>query len=305
MRIIGQLRCFSDILATKVETRNKRCRRLLCSGPSTRNREAAFCDTSCSGPFTRNREAAMIAFDVSRAKTTDEEPPMIVYAPGLTSVRDGEKGQALKQFAKEHGFDCTTMDHYGHGESAGSISDARFGISHALNDLHEVIQKTQRSQEQKLVLCGASFGAYLSIRLVEKEPYKQRLMAILAIGGAYALPDLVNHLPKDPSTGSLIVPAHEPGIQPYTLHSAFAEDAKTCPKMDDLAKSIMDVPILIVHGANDNIVPMTLVERFCEIRGKPDLLVIDGDNGDHRLNKPLPQIMESFSSFLQDLPLNK
>lgn len=154
----------------------------------------------------------------------------------------------------QRGISVMIFDYRGYGRSTGEPSEAGF-YQDALASYDYLIQQRRISPE-RLIIFGRSLGS--------------------GVAGEVAI--------RRPSAG-LIVEGSFPSIQAMSDHHYFGLPARWFMDVDfNLAKKVraLHVPLLVIHGGQDSIVPMALGRQVFEAAPEPKrwYLVSGADHND-------------------------
>ncbi len=195
------------------------------------------------------------------------EAPPYLFLHGLGSARKGEKSTSLLAHAQARGRGFLRFDMRGHGESSGRLGRVTIG---------ELIQDTLRVLEHTgpAVVAGSSLGGLVGAYAAAARPELVRALALLApalglLADLGAMLDARGRLWTNDGQGFV--------VEPRVLADAKALDEH------GLAARLC-VPVLVVHGAADDVIPFRASERlFAAIpHAQKQLWIVPG--GDHRLN---------------------
>ncbi|MFO1053878.1 MAG: alpha/beta hydrolase [Planctomycetota bacterium] len=207
--------------------------------------------------------------------------PGVVYLHGLTSVRRGEKSEAVFARARARGMEAWRFDMRGHGESSGTLSTTT--LTDLVDDTTAVLRDIGPA-----FLFGSSLGGLVAAWTTTGRPQ--------AVAGLLLLAPALRFLPRlrarlDDS-GRLTLP-HGGGVLefgPEVLADFESHD-------ESLLGPSLSCPVLCVHGALDDTVPVDcsrdLLARIPHRRKK--LVVFD--EGDHRLNREIGTILDEADRF--------
>ncbi len=214
-------------------------------------------------------------------------PPLVVGSHGLLSSGSSPKQIEMARKCGLNGMAYFRFDHRGCGQSEGSKADAA-DFNGRCRDLQCAIQflRSNYDLDPKTGLFGSSLGGAVCLSVAAAI----RIHALVTVAA-----------PLDSS--SLIDSAH--GVVPAGLSA----DLALSPRFRfDLSAVLPDISnILIFHGENDSVVPVSHARRLFEKAGRPKKLVIQ-ENGDHVMSLALHQksfMRESilwFSTILNDRP---
>lgn len=200
----------------------------------------------------------------------DELPgtePGYVFLHGLGSVRNGEKSTSLLAHAAAAGRACLRFDMRGHGESSGRIGQVPVGA--LIADAIAVLERRGPS-----IVVGSSLGGLVGAHVAAARPDRIAGLALLA-PALGLLADLPRRL--DPHGRLWMADGRGYRVEPHVLADARALDER------GLAARL-DVPTLVVHGTDDEVIPPVASERFfAALRtARKELWIVPG--GNHRLN---------------------
>jgi pimeloyl-ACP methyl ester carboxylesterase len=199
--------------------------------------------------------------------------PAYVYLHGLASVRVGEKSEALRAHAAARGRAFWRFDLRGHGESDGQIGHAT--LSELVTDTLAILELSGPS-----ILVGSSMGGLCAAFAAAAAGERVRGLVLLSPAFGY-LPAMQQRLEPDGTlkTGS----DRRIAMHPRVLADAAHMDEAALP-------SRLPMPVLMVHGTADEVVPHQQSERFFAAipHAHKELWIVDG--GDHRLNREVLQI---------------
>ena len=210
-----------------------------------------------------------------------------VFVHGLLSNAMGEKSTSLWEHAKQQNRSWVRFDQRGQGESDGS--HRQFRVSRVYVDLLHVLEFIGRSRPKFLV--GSSLGGWVSACVARREELNVQGMLLLAPAFNFVeeiyqwLAPAEREIWQQTGRYTLPTPYDEDG---FSLAYQVVEDAR---QFDVFANPVdYPFPVTILHGENDEVVPLELSERFVQhASSKVDLNVIPG--GDHRLTSEIQTII--------------
>lgn len=191
-------------------------------------------------------------------------PPVVIGCHGLLSDRTSPKQIALAQACSERGIAFLRLDHRGCGESAGRL-DVVTTLGARADDVHAAIRLITSRPDldgDRIGLFGSSLGGAVCIAVAG--------MAQTAALVTFAAPVRSRPLVEPPLPSGLDA-GH--GRMRSILKGGF-----------DLAGLLPRVGrILVVHGADDEIVPLAHAHEIFAKAREPKRLIIQ-PGGDHRMS---------------------
>lgn len=204
---------------------------------------------------------------------------IVILCHGFMGYKDSWTNRALSEELARRQIATLRFDFFGHGRSEG--------------DLHNLLLSTLIEQTQsamalmrghgftQIALLGSSFGGLVATLVAAKEPSVAALALRCPVGDfpallrrrfgrvAIELWRRLGHVPES--------------IAPIPVRYAFFED---CLRHDTgRAASQLRVPTIIVHGDQDEVIPVSQAQELCaHIPAEKALHVIPG--ADHRFSGP-------------------
>jgi alpha-beta hydrolase superfamily lysophospholipase len=171
------------------------------------------------------------------------------------------------------GYDVVIFDYQGCGDSEGHLKDKT--ATRDIEDLKSIIDFIDI--EQKIIIYGASFGAFTALNLAMKDGRIDALVLkspITDFQTIYSTLDLEEELNRG---------FHEDGIQ-YMIYNK-----------DDL----LSIPIRIVHGNADTTVPVEESRRLGYLLPDVELRLIE--YADHQYRKREDELRAVLREFFEEL----
>lgn len=200
-------------------------------------------------------------------------PSVVIGCHGLQANRHSPKQIALAKACNHAGMAYFRFDHRGCGDSQGDFAEVT-SLDARCEDLRRAMQALDQLAELGPVisLFGSSFGGTTVLKTASENP----------------VPALITYAaPVESRT------IHKASIDGHNLPATF-EQALTFDITEHLEKISN---ILVIHGRNDEIVPVSHAEIIYRHADRPKDLIIQ-DGGDHRMSDPVHQ-QQFESRFLQ------
>jgi pimeloyl-ACP methyl ester carboxylesterase len=222
--------------------------------------------------------------------------PWVVFLGGFRSDMTGTKATHLEAWARSSGRAFLRFDYTGHGGSSGRFEDGCIGDWAA--DAEAAIA---RLTEGPVVLVGSSMGGWIALLVAG------RIDRVAGLVGIAAAPDFTEDLMWARFSEAQQREMDERGR--IELPSAYSEepDIVTWRLIDDgrarlvlRAPLALPFPVRLLHGTDDEDVPMDVALRLLIHAGSPDmqLTLVRGEG--HRFSTPerLAQIVAAVEEVL-------
>lgn len=205
----------------------------------------------------------------------NKEKLVVLFVHGHSSSKYTKNFVKLSELLKEKGMSSFRIDLYGHGESDGKFEDCN--VTEAVDDILKAIDYLKKKGYHRIGLLGSSFGGISSMVaasktndldfLVLKSPVSNYKEKYLATNGKAFLDQWKKEKVRDydASEGKVL-----------RLKYSFYEDAL---KNDAYkAAPLINVPTLIVHGDQDEAVPVEQSIKISRIFSKCKLVIVEGSD---------------------------
>lgn len=211
--------------------------------------------------------------------------PNYVFLHGLASVRAGEKSASLLAHAAARGQGFVRFDMRGHGESSGQLGQV--SVSELIDDAERVLARSGPAN-----VIGSSLGGLVAAHLAARRPDLVRRLALLA--PAFGLmPHIREHIDANDYMHTSEGPSFH--VEPHVIEDAERLDERGLPQR-------LQVPTLLVHGTDDDIIPPQTSERFFAAMPYPNKQLWLVPGGDHRLNTVADEIWQRIDALPTDGP---
>ena len=206
----------------------------------------------------------------------------VVFFHGFMSDMIGKKPIAIENFCKKQKLNFLKFEYSGHGKSSGKFTDGN--ISKWTNDAKSLIRsKTKTSQN--LIFVGSSMGSWIALNLFSY--FKKKLKAFIGIASA---PEFLEELmwkkfnrkiKKIIMTKKIYHLDH--GEYSYPLTKQLILDGRKNKILNN--KINLNIPIVLLHGKKDEIVPLKVSRNILKICRKSKKKFIKIKNGNHSLSR--------------------
>ncbi len=245
--------------------------------------------------FVTGPSGIPIAYDLDLG--TADPSTGIVFLHGFASIRHGEKAALLRDRCRVLGWSCLVFDARGHGESGGSFKDLT--VSGYLEDARAVIAGPGAGL-RRILLVGSSLGGLVALHLAARTP--GGFAGCVALAPALRFAE--RHLAAAGAEGAR--KWRESGVRrlrndwiEVDVGWEFIADGLSFKEDELVAK--LATPTLIIHGMQDEVVPVRGSTDFALRFARPGVdLVLIGE-GDHRLNTVKARVQSIIEEFAHRL----
>ncbi|MFX1283863.1 MAG: YqiA/YcfP family alpha/beta fold hydrolase [Promethearchaeota archaeon] len=200
----------------------------------------------------------------------------ILYLYGFASGPQSNKAQFFKEKFNSLDVPFDIFDYIPNRESFSNLKTSKL-----LENLHSYIELNY-TKETDIVLFGSSFGAFLSVWYTSKHPERVQNLILIAPALRFSAHLICETHGINPSLWEkqgLINVFHYRYNGEIPLKYTFYEDLVENP-LPDFDKVGISIPILILHGKSDNVVPIIGSKQFADSNRQVTLHEL---NGDHQL----------------------
>ena len=228
----------------------------------------------------RDSDGRLVSAQVAEPRGKPEG--VVILCHGFLSTKHSNTNRRLTELLVPQGMSTFSFDWFGMGESEGSFADITVG--RCCDQLEQAYAFISRQGYQQVGLIGSSFGGLISILVARQYPQ------LFALGLKCPVPDFPELLRLEfgeegmqhwKATGE--IPNVAGGDKPITLRYDFYED---CLKFNVYqAAEAIKSPTLIVHGDQDELVPLHQIQRLAgAITTEKQLCLLEGAN--HHFGRP-------------------
>ena len=206
----------------------------------------------------------------------------VILCHGFLSSKESRTNRRLTQLLVAQGISTFRFDWFGMGESEGEFG--HLTVSKCCDQLQRAITHMRAYGYHTVGLIGSSFGGLVSILVGQDHPELQ------AIGLKCPVPDFPEMLEQEFGLDGIeewkrtnYIPNVTGGAEPIFLHFAFYENCRASNAYD--AARNINAPVLIVHGKQDELVPLHQIHRLEDaLPGAKELVLLP--EADHQFGRP-------------------
>tara|TARA_A100000164_G_scaffold380844_1_gene429826 strand:+ start:330 stop:1091 length:762 start_codon:yes stop_codon:yes gene_type:complete len=206
----------------------------------------------------------------------------IIFLPGFASDIEGDKPRKFFKYAKDKKLGFLAMEYSGYGKSSGEFTKGN--ISTWSNDAKLTIKSIVKKND--FLLIGSSMGAWISLLMFKY--FKKQIKGFIGIGSAPEFLTRIMWKKFSKKTKYEIVSKGISKIQnggyEYLISHQLIKDGKKSKNRVLNKKISLEIPITMVHGQKDEVVPVKYSRKVLKIfeKAKSKLNIIKG--GDHSLS---------------------
>ena len=223
----------------------------------------------------------------------------VVFFHGFMSDMIGAKPNAIQKFCKKQKLSFLKFEYSGHGRSSGKFIDGN--ISKWTSDAKQLI-RSKIKKDKKLIFIGSSMGSWIALNLFPT--FKKKIKGFIGISSAPEfLEELMwkkfnNKIKKTIMTKKIYYLEH--GEFTYPLTKQLILDGRKNKVLNN--KINLNIPIVLFHGTNDEVVPLNFSKKILKIFKKSKKKLIKKKNGDHSLSRKndLKKICNELNHMIND-----
>ena len=207
--------------------------------------------------------------------------PAVILCHGIPSgIVDPTDGgyPLLARTLVEEGFSVYTFSFRGTGESEGNFNI--LGWTHDLKAAINELYQQPEIDKKRLALVGFSAGATVSLFIAAQDKRVTAVAACASPANFSTISESTDHkitLNYFRKVGIIRDPAYPPSTEEWLAGFRSVNALK-------FIASISPRPVLLIHSAHDQVVPLTNSEKLYEAAGEPrQIIIIDGS--EHRLRR--------------------
>ena len=206
----------------------------------------------------------------------------VVFFHGFMSDMVGAKPTAIQKFCRKLKLNFLKFEYSGHGRSSGKFIEGN--ISKWTDEAKQLI-KSKIKKDKNLIFVGSSMGSWIALNLFSF--FKKQIKGFIGIASA---PEFLEKLmwkkfskkiKKIIMTKKIYHLEHGGFIYPITKQLIF--DGRKNKVLNN--KINLKIPIVLFHGAKDEVVPLNFSKKIFKICKKSKKKLIKIKNGDHSLSR--------------------
>jgi len=206
----------------------------------------------------------------------------VILCHGFLSNKESRTNRRLTQLLVAKGISTFRFDWFGMGESEGEFGHVT--VSRCCDQLERAITRMYVQGYQKLGLIGSSFGGLITILVSENHP------ELHAVGLKCPVPDFPEMLEQEFGLSGIeewkrtnSIPDVTGGTAPISLDFSFYENCRVFNAYEAARK--INAPVLIVHGKQDELVPLHQIHRLENaLPGDKEIVLLP--RADHQFGRP-------------------
>ena len=232
--------------------------------------------------------------EITMPSRRDGKIPMVVLIHGFTGYKEETHILAVAEAANEAGYAVLRADMYGHGHSGGEFRNHTL-LKWMTNAMTLVDFARGLDYAGDIYLCGHSQGG-LTAMLTAALKHDQ-ISGLIALSPAWMIPEMAR---KGSLLGHEFDPDHIPedlaSWNDQTLGGNYIRAAQQIRVENYIEK--YSGPVLVVHGDQDEAVPVEYGIRAADLYRDSKLVLIEGD--DHCYGKHLDQVTQAVREWLAE-----
>lgn len=225
----------------------------------------------------------------------DGKCPLALVIHGLTGHMEERHIKAVAETMNELGVATLRVEMYGHGKSDGAFEQHNL-FKWLNNAMTAADHAASLDFVSDLYVCGHSQGGVTTVMLAGMKP--ELFKAAIPLSPAVMITEAARN---GSSFGFGFDPEHIPDeINVNSEQRVNGNYLRAAQMLDvDYAISRYKGPVLIVHGSEDEAVPLRCAKEAAEKYSDARLVVIEGD--DHCFDYHLDQMLDAVRSFLNEI----
>ncbi len=209
-------------------------------------------------------------------------PITVVFFHGFMSDMIGAKPTAIQKFCRKQKLNFLKFEYSGHGKSTGKFINGN--ISKWTSEAKQLI-KSKIKKDKNLFFIGSSMGSWIALNLFQF--FKKQIKGFIGISSAPEFLEELMWKKFNKKIKKTIMDKKiyhlEQGEFTYPLTKQLILDGRKNKVLNN--KINLKIPIVLLHGTNDKVVPLNFSRKILKICKKSKKKLIVVKNGDHSLSK--------------------
>ena len=206
----------------------------------------------------------------------------VVFFHGLMSDMVGAKPTAIQKFCRKLKLNFLKFEYSGHGRSSGKFIEGN--ISKWTDEAKQLI-KSKIKKDKNLIFVGSSMGSWIALNLFSF--FKKQIKGFIGIASAPEFLEKLMWKKFSKKIKKIIMTKKiyhlERGGYIYPITKQLIFDGRKNKVLNN--KINLKIPIVLFHGAKDEVVPLNFSKKIFEICKKSKKKLIKIKNGDHSLSR--------------------
>ncbi len=230
--------------------------------------------------------------------TGDMTKPIVVMAHGFASNKNSRSNTKLVERFDQLGIASFRFDIWGHGESEGNFEDIT--ITEAVDDILQAIKFLKSLDYSRIALVGSSFGGAAAME-VASQTTNLFALALKSPVSDYAEEQLhvrgQEGIDAWKSDGFTLYESNRGGKIKinYTLYEDFLHHSgyQVAPNIS--------IPTLIVHGDQDEEVPVAQSIKTSKLIPNCKLVIVEGAKHSYQEGRHENEMLEAITGFIEEI----
>ena len=226
-------------------------------------------------------------FNISKTKkirflsTKSASKIYVIFLHGFMSDIEGKKPITFLKFSYKKKINFLAFEYSGHGKSYGKFTNGN--ISKWTKDAHCLIKA--KFKKNNFIIIGSSMGSWIALNLIKI--FKKQIKGFIGIGSAPEFLEKLMWEKFNKETKKIIITKKiynlKYGEYTYPITKQIILDGRKNKVLN--YKINLKIPITLLHGSKDKIVPLNFSKKILKIFPKAykKLYIIKG--GEHSLSK--------------------
>ena len=223
----------------------------------------------------------------------------VVFFHGFMSDMTGAKPMALQKFCRKRKLNFLKFEYSGHGKSTGKFTEGN--ISKWTNEAKQLI-KSKIRKDKNLIFIGSSMGSWIALNLFTS--FKKQIKGFIGVASAPEFLEELMWKKFSRKTKKIILSKkiyyleHGGFTYPHTKQLIF--DGRKNRVLNN--KINLGIPIVLLHGINDEVVPLNVSKKILKVCKKSKKKLIKIKNGEHSLSRKsdLKKICKELNYMISD-----